>query len=84
MSNLHLKIVSPDKIMFEGKVVFIKFPGTEGVFSFLSNHAPLVSSLDKGLLHYRLEGGEENSINITSGFVEVNNNRVTVCIEGIN
>lgn len=83
MNNLHLKIVSPEKTLFEGEVVFVKLPGTEGDFSFLSHHAPLISSLSQGSVFYRSADSVENVINITAGFVEVSNNNVTVCIEGV-
>lgn len=83
MNSLHLKIVSPEKTLFDGEVVFIKLPGTEGDFSFLSHHAPFISSLSEGPIFYRSEQGVENTINITAGFVEVSNNSATVCIESV-
>ena len=83
MNNLHLKIVSPENILFEGEAVFVKLPGVLGDFSLLSYHAPLISSLTKGVVFYRLSEGKENSIEITGGFTEVSNNSVTVCVESV-
>ncbi len=82
MKELHLKIVSPEKILFEGGVQFVKLPGTEGEFSLLPDHAPLISSLAKGEVVYEIQrGGEATKIAIGGGFIEVNKNIVTVCAE---
>lgn len=82
MEELELKIVSPEKILFQGNVHIVKLPGTEGEFSILHNHAPFISSLGKGAIVYEVQkGGESASIDINSGFVEVNRNVVTVCVE---
>ncbi|SHG00239.1 ATP synthase F1 subunit epsilon [Dysgonomonas macrotermitis] len=82
MKELQLKIVSPEKIIFEGGVQFVKLPGTEGEFSLLPNHAPLISALAKGEVVYEIQrGGEAVKVPIGGGFIEVNKNIVTVCAE---
>ena len=78
---LKLKIVSPERIAFEGEVESVKVPGTMGQFEILTNHAPIISSLDKGKVVYTLPGGEKESLDITGGFVEVQRNVVSVCVE---
>lgn len=81
MKDLYLRIVSPEKILFEGNIYSVKLPGTIGDFEILQNHAPLVSSLKKGSLVYKTSKESTQTININSGFAEVINNEVTVCIE---
>ena len=82
MEELQLKIVSPEKILFEGKVYIVQLPGVEGTFSILSNHAPLVAALRKGNIVYQIKQGSESvSVDINGGFVEINKNIVTVCAE---
>jgi len=81
MKELQLKIVSPEKILFQGNAVSVRLPGTEGEFSILANHAPLIASLGKGCVVYELTKDSPVSINITGGFVEVKKNVVTVCVE---
>lgn len=78
---LKLKIVSPERIEFEGEVESVLVPGSLGQFEILVNHAPIISSLDKGRVTYTLSGGEKRSINICGGFVEVQKNIVSLCIE---
>ena len=78
---LKLKIVSPERIEFEGEVVSVLVPGTMGQFQILLNHAPIISSLDKGRVVYALPGGEKKSLDISGGFVEVQKNVVSLCVE---
>lgn len=68
-------------MLFEGKVLSVKLPGTEGEFSILPNHAPLISSLQKGEISYEIEKGSPEVVVIESGFVEVKKNIVTICAE---
>ena len=48
--GLNLVIVSPEKTLFKGSVSDATFPGTQGVFMVLPQHAPLLSSLEKGVI----------------------------------
>ncbi len=73
---LRLKIVSPEKVEFEGEVERVKVPGTKGNFEILNNHAPIISTLQKGIVEY-----DGKQLNILGGFVEVQKNEVSLCIE---
>ena len=78
---LSLKIVSPERVEFEGEVESVLVPGTIGQFEIFVNHAPIISSLDKGTVTYTLPGNEKQSLDISGGFVEVQKNQVSVCVE---
>lgn len=77
---LKLKIVSPEKIEFDGEVESILVPGTLGSFEILSNHAPIISSLNKGVVTYETAQGKTN-LEIIGGFVSVKQNQVNLCVE---
>lgn len=81
MKGLHLDIVSPEKELFNGEAKSITLPGTIGSFTILPQHAPIVSSLRAGTLIYVTEDGEEHVQEIQGGFVEMNNDNVSVCID---
>ena len=80
MKGLYLNIVSPEKELFKGEVESVTLPGVLGSFSILPQHAPIVSSLGMGRLFY-VTGGEEHELDIQSGFVEMSNGKIAVCIE---
>ena len=73
---LKLKIVSPERVEFEGEVESVKVPGTQGSFEILKDHAPIISTLQKGVVEY---GGQQ--LTILGGFVEVQKNEVSLCVE---
>ena len=69
-------IVSPERIEFTGEVESVKVPGTQGNFEILSDHAPLISTLQKGVVEY-----DGKQLQILGGFVEVQKNSVSLCVE---
>ena len=73
---LKLKIVSPERIEFEGEVQSVKVPGMMGNFEILTYHAPIISSLQKGVVEY-----DGKQLPIMGGFVSVQKNEVSVCVE---
>lgn len=78
---LTLKIVSPERIEFEGEVEQVFVPGTLGRFEILTGHAPIISSLEKGDVEYVATNGERTKLSILGGFVEVQKNEVSLCVE---
>jgi F-type H+-transporting ATPase subunit epsilon len=77
---IKLHIVSPERTLVEQAVSSVTLPGTIGPFMVLKNHAPIISSLEKGDIVYVYEGAEQR-LPIASGFVEVRDNQVDVCVE---
>ena len=78
---LKLKIVSPERIEFDGEVESVLVPGSQGQFEILNDHAPIISTLDKGVVEYGLPKGEKVRLEILGGFVEVQQNVVSLCVE---
>ena len=77
---LSLKIVSPEKVEYDGDVLSVVVPGTMGQFEILNDHAPIISTLQKGVVEYTSQEGR-NSLDILGGFVEVQKNVVSLCVE---
>lgn len=78
--SLKLKIVSPEKVEFDDYVDSVKVPGVMGNFEILDNHAPIISVLQKGIVEYATKDGKEQ-LNVSGGFVEVQKNEVSLCVE---
>ena len=68
-----LEIISPTGTLFHGEATRVTLPGTVGSFTVLQDHASLLSTLDAG--------GEVKTLAAEGGFVDVNNNRVVVCLK---
>ena len=78
--SLKLKIVSPEKVEFDDYVDSVKVPGVMGNFEILDNHAPIISVLQKGIVEYATKDGKVQ-LNVSGGFVEVQKNEVSLCVE---
>ncbi|MEQ9231103.1 MAG: ATP synthase F1 subunit epsilon [Cyclobacteriaceae bacterium] len=80
---MYLEIVTPDEKIFEVEVFSAIFPGTDGSFQVLNNHAPMISTLGLGDLRYTEEKKKEEVLSVDGGVVEVLNNKVVVLAEKI-
>ena len=69
--------------MFEGDVSIATFPGADGSFQVMDNHAPLISLLTEGTVEYKLKAGGSDRIRITGGVVEVLKNKVILLADGV-
>lgn len=77
---MHLDIITPEKKVYSGEVEMVNFPGSDGSFGILKDHAPIVSTLKAGDI--KLVGNEgEKLFPIKGGVVEVNNNKIIVLAE---
>lgn len=72
-----VEVITPDKVLFSGEAVSVRLPGSGGSFEALANHAPLISSLDKGTVVVKTTSGEE-IFEVSGGLVEILNNKVVV------
>jgi F-type H+-transporting ATPase subunit epsilon len=77
---LHLEIVTPERLAYEGEVDAVTVPGSEGELGILPHHAPLVSTLGVGELRIR-KGSEVEFFAIAGGFLQVRPDKVVVMAE---
>jgi F-type H+-transporting ATPase subunit epsilon len=80
---MHLEIITPDKRVFEGDIVSAKFPGINGGFEVLNNHAPLISALANGAVRVTPATGTPLVFQIDGGVVEVVDNKIIVLAEAV-
>lgn len=78
---MYLEIITPDKKLFEGEVSIVTFPGSDGSFQVMNNHAPIISLLNEGNVEYKVNGQRQH-VKITGGVVEVLKNKVIVLADG--
>jgi F-type H+-transporting ATPase subunit epsilon len=78
---LQLDIITPDHVVFQGKVRSFTAPGELGSFQVLYNHAPLLSSLEAGEMKYVDPSGKTVYFATSGGFVEVRKNRILALVQ---
>ncbi len=77
----HAQVLTPNGTLFDGDVVGVQVPGSEGNFEMLHNHAPIVSSLGVGKVTVKKEDNTELVFAVSGGFVEMNDNVMTLLAE---
>ena len=73
-----LEIITPEREVFKGEVISVKFPGTNGGFEILKDHAPIISTLTKGEIKIRTKGEDSHNFNINGGVIEMQSNKIIV------
>jgi F-type H+-transporting ATPase subunit epsilon len=74
---IRLDIVTAERVVFSDEVDIIIAPGKEGELGILPHHSPLMTTLNSGELIAR-KSGEEYSLAISGGFLEVQPDRVII------
>ncbi len=76
-----LEIITPEKKLFQGEVSMVKVPGTKGSFQILNDHAPIVSTLEKGIIIVRKNDNTEKTFEVDSGMIECKENKIVILVE---
>ena len=78
--QLQLEVVTPERRVLAESVNSVTVPGRGGEMGILPGHAPLISELQTGVLSYN-EDGTTFQLHVSGGFVEVNDDKVSVLAE---
>ncbi|MBD1808799.1 F0F1 ATP synthase subunit epsilon [Microcoleus sp. FACHB-SPT15] len=79
--TLTVRIVAPDKTVWDSEAEEVILPSTTGQLGILTGHAPLLSALDIGVMRVR-PGKDWVAIALMGGFAEVENDEVTILVNG--
>ena len=79
--SLTLRVLAPDQSVFDGTAEEVILPSTTGLLGILPGHISMVTALDIGVLRVLIDGNW-NSIALMGGFAEVEDNEVTVLVNG--
>lgn len=78
--QIQLEVVTPERRLMSEAVDMVTVPGEGGELGILPGHTPLISQLRTGILTYT-QGGTTGRLHISGGFMEVNDDRVSVLAE---
>jgi F-type H+-transporting ATPase subunit epsilon len=80
---IELKVVSPQKVIFQKKVEMAVLPGTEGDFAAMQDHSPFISSLRPGQMSIMSNNKAEESFFVSGGLVMLKGKVCEVLVDQI-
>ena len=76
-----LEIITPESKLFTGEITSIKLPGMDGEFEILNNHAPIISTLSKGVIRIIDNDNNTEKFEVNGGVIEMQKNKIIVLAE---
>jgi len=81
--SLHLEIITPSKSAYNGDVNSVTVPGTLGSFQILTNHAPIISTIEIGAIKIEKTDKSTGYFATSGGTVEVLKNNVRILADSV-
>jgi F-type H+-transporting ATPase subunit epsilon len=80
-SELHLRVVTPDRTVLDRKVRSVQFMGVDGSYGILPRHAPLLTATMPGIVTIKHTDGTQENMLVTEGFAEMRDNVLSLICE---
>ncbi len=81
MSELQVRVVSPDSVLFEGPAASVVAPSWDGKLGILPRHAPMIALLGSGELSIDLPGGGSERFFVAGGVLKVEGDDLMILTE---
>ncbi|MBR1932059.1 MAG: ATP synthase F1 subunit epsilon [Lachnospiraceae bacterium] len=78
--GVSLRIITPERIFYEGRADMVEFNTTEGEIGVLPGHIPLTVIVKPGILHIYEDEGEKTAA-LHAGFAEILPDKITILAE---
>ena len=80
---MKIEIITPDKKIFDGEIKSVRVPGKKGSFQVLKDHAPIISTLENGLVRIINQENNELIFDISGGVIEVEANKIILLADSV-
>lgn len=81
MNTFSLKIISCDKVFYDGECEMVIFPGYDGEMAVLANHEQMTTAIEVGEIRFRVPGEQDYRVAIVSdGLLKVDHNKVDILV----
>jgi F-type H+-transporting ATPase subunit epsilon len=80
---MKIVIITPDKKIFDGEIKSVRVPGKKGSFQVLKDHAPIISTLENGLVRIINQENNELIFDISGGVIEVKANKIILLADSV-
>lgn len=80
---MKIDIITPDNKIYSGDIKSVRVPGKKGSFQVLNDHAPIISTLEKGTVFIVDQDGNETRYEISGGVIEVKMNNIILLADKV-
>ncbi len=80
---MKIEIITPDRKIYEGDIKSVRVPGKKGSFQVLKDHAPIISTLENGMVIMVDQSDKEIIFEIDGGVIEVKMNKIILLAESV-
>ena len=78
MALLNVRVVAPDRVVYEGESSSVVAPAWDGQIGILPGHAPLITLLGVGQLDVDLPANGSHRFHVAGGVMKVVSDQVTI------
>lgn len=79
--RLRVRVVSPERVVYDGRAVSMVLPAWDGKLGILPDHAPMIALLGSGEVTIRRSGGALHHFFVSGGVLRVQDNEATLLTE---
>lgn len=83
MADLSVDLVASDRKVWSGSAQSVSAPSVDGQIGIMADHTPLLAVMKPGTVRVVASDGTKMEANVSSGFISVDNNLVTVVADEI-
>lgn len=69
--TLQVRVITPERIVFEGEATHVQYPGEDGLYGILPRHAPMITTVASGVLVITETDGNKHRFFVADGFAQV-------------
>jgi F-type H+-transporting ATPase subunit epsilon len=80
---MKIEIITPDKKVYDGEIKSVRVPGKKGSFQVLKDHAPIVSTLENGIVLMVDMEDNQKEFEINGGVIEVKANKIILLADSV-
>ena len=77
----NFELVSPERLLFSEQVTAVVVPGSDGYFTVMANHAPMMTTIRPGVVEASLSDGTAQRLFVRGGFADVSSSGLTLLAE---
>ncbi len=78
---MFLEIVTPEETLYSNDIKYVKVPGSKGQFGVLKDHAPVISTLEKGQIKIVEPDDTEEYFDVKGGVIEILKNNIIILLK---